>query len=154
MQTLAVARGSDESVYQDLTGVGPCCILDPLFDQRFVAVLCGTFQQGLSCEHIVMHTIMDRTATTHVKLMLAVCLFVTTIACEVGVTRSARSLFIALPRGFCLLVTFLGFFGLQRRRGCVSPLRERPITNGLGCCSSFVRVFLRARHSRGDCAIQ
>ena len=83
MQTLAVARGSDESVYRDLIGVGSCCILDHHFDQWFVAVLFGAFLQGLSCEHIVMLTIMDRIATTHVKLMLAVYLFVTIIACEV-----------------------------------------------------------------------
>ena len=83
MQTWAVSRGSDESVYLSLTGVGCCCIPDHHFDQRCVAVLCGAFPLGMSCEHIVMLTIMDRTATTHVKLMLAVYLFVTTIAGEV-----------------------------------------------------------------------
>ena len=55
-----------------------------------------------------------------------VAVYVTTIAGEVGGIVGA-CLFIALPRGCCVSVTFSGLF----RRRCVC-FRERPITNGLG----------------------
>ena len=49
MQTSAVARGSGESVYIDLTGGSACCILDHHVDQRFVAVLRGVVRFSRDC---------------------------------------------------------------------------------------------------------
>ena len=49
MQTSAVARGSGESGYLDLTGVGACCIQDHHFDERFVSVLRGVVRFSRDC---------------------------------------------------------------------------------------------------------
>ena len=94
-----------------------------------------------------MLTIMDHIATTHVKLMLAVYFFVSIIACEVGGTRSACGLFMCLPSGCCLLVTFLVFLSLAEERMCLPTAREAH-REWFECCSSSVCVYFRAGHSR------
>ena len=133
MQTPAVARGSGESVYQDLTGGSACCILHHHFDQRFVAVLRGVVRFSRDC-------CLNTSPCIQLGIALLQHMYISIWQCDNHRLRSgwpplARGLFMGLPRSCCRL---------RRRRRRVCHPRKRPITNGLGvavlsCLCSFVQ---------------
>ena len=112
-----------------ISGLLPCCVVRFSRDCR---------------EHIVMHTIMDRTATTQHLF-----LFGSSPICENHRLATVSAWSVHIVAMWLLFVCHvLGFFRSSAEETMYLPTAREAHREWIRCRSSFVRVCFRARHSR------